>query len=167
MAAKRIVLCPMLAAADASARYRGWNGAEPAPAAVRASRDSLHLALAAGVPICMGGDVGVFAHGTNAREMTLMVGAGMTPAQVLLAATSSNARWMQIGDRLGAVKPGLLADLVARRWEGAKCPSLGQGPSTRSRPPAEGRCRQLRVETRPIGSIGAPPTRRGDFSFSA
>ena len=113
MAAKKIALCPTLAAADASARYRGWNGAEPAPAAVRAGRDSFRLALAAGVPICMGGDVGVFAHGTNAREMELMAAAGMTPAQVLLASTSGNARWMRMGDRLGAVKPGLLADLVA------------------------------------------------------
>ncbi len=113
MAAKKIALCPTLAAADASARYRGWPGAEPAPAAVKASRDSLRLALAAGVPICMGGDAGVFAHGTNAREMELMAAAGMTPAQVLLAATSGNARWMRMGDRLGAAKPGMLADLVA------------------------------------------------------
>ena len=113
MAAKKIALCPTLAAADASARYRGWNGAEPAPAAVKASRDSLRLALAAGVPICMGGDAGVFAHGTNAREMELMVAAGMTPTQVLLASTSGNARWMRLGDRLGAAKPGMLADLVA------------------------------------------------------
>ena len=113
MAAKKITLCPTLAAADASARYRGWNGAEPAPAAVQTSRDSLRLALAAGVPICMGGDVGVFAHGTNAREMELMAAAGMTPAQVLIAATSGNARWMRMGDHLGAVKSGLLADLIA------------------------------------------------------
>jgi imidazolonepropionase-like amidohydrolase len=61
----------------------------------------------------MGGDVGVFAHGTNAREMELMVAAGMTPAQVLLASTSGNAHWMRMGDHLGAVKPGLLADLIA------------------------------------------------------
>ncbi len=113
MAAKRIALCPTLAAADASARYRGWNGIEPAPAAVRLSRDALRMALSARVPICMGGDVGVYAHGTNAREMALMVAAGMTPAQVLIAATSGNARWMGLGDRLGAIRPGSLADLVA------------------------------------------------------
>jgi len=65
------------------------------------------------VPICMGGDVGVFAHGTNAREMELMAAAGMTPTQVLIASTSGNARWMRMSDHLGAVKPGLLADLIA------------------------------------------------------
>ena len=71
------------------------------------------MALKAGVPICMGGDVGVFAHGQNAREMELMAEAGMAPAQVLVAATWGNARWLHLSDRLGAVKPGLLADLVA------------------------------------------------------
>ncbi len=113
MAAKGIALCPTLAAADASARYRGWTGSEPAPAAVRAARDSFRLARAAGVPICMGGDVGVYAHGTNAREMVLMAAAGMPAAEVLIAATSGNARWLRVGDRLGTVKPGMIADLVA------------------------------------------------------
>ena len=113
MAAKRIALCPTLAAADAVARYRGWTGGDPVPAGVAEAHRGFALALKAGVPICMGGDVGVFAHGTNAREMELMAAAGMTPAQVLLASTSGNARWMRAGDRLGAVKPGLLADLIA------------------------------------------------------
>ncbi|MFD1789858.1 amidohydrolase family protein [Sphingomonas floccifaciens] len=113
MAAKRIALCPTLAAADASARYRGWAGGDPVPAGVRQSREGLRLALAAGVPICVGGDVGVYAHGDNAREMELLVAAGMSPSAVLLAATSGNARWMGQGARLGAIKPGLLADLVA------------------------------------------------------
>jgi imidazolonepropionase-like amidohydrolase len=113
MAAKKIALCPTLAAADASARYRGWTGAEPAPPAVQLSRDSVQRARKAGVPICMGGDVGVFAHGQNAREMMLLVAAGMTPADVLIAATSGNARWMGATDRVGAIRAGMLADLVA------------------------------------------------------
>ena len=89
---RSIALCPTLAAADAVARYRGWNGTEPAPAAVLDSRRSFRLAIAAGVPICMGGDVGVFAHGANAREMELMQAAGMTAAAVAVAATAGRPR---------------------------------------------------------------------------
>ncbi len=63
--------------------------------------------------MCMGGDVGVYAHGDNAREMELMAAYGMRPADVLIAATSGNARLFRLSDNLGAVKPGLLADLVA------------------------------------------------------
>jgi imidazolonepropionase-like amidohydrolase len=109
---KGIALCPTLAASDAVAHYRGWNGQEPAPESVLQNRRSFQMARAAGVPICMGGDVGVFAHGQNAREMELMQAAGMPAADVLIAATSGNARAFHIDDQLGAVKPGLLADLI-------------------------------------------------------
>ena len=104
--------CPTLAASDAIARYRGWNGAAPEPQAIRDKRASFAAALSAGVDICMGGDVGVYAHGDNAREMELMVGYGMPVAQVLIAATSGNARIFGLTDR-GALRPGLLADIVA------------------------------------------------------
>jgi imidazolonepropionase-like amidohydrolase len=113
MKERRVAFCPTLAARDAIARYRGWNGSEPAPAGVIESRKSFAAARAAGVTICMGGDVGVFAHGKNAREMELMAGAGMPAVDVLVAATSGNARIFRIEDRVGAVRPGLLADLVA------------------------------------------------------
>lgn len=113
MAAKGIALCPTLAASDATSRYRGWDGSEPAPAAVKLNRESFRIAMMAHVPICMGGDVGVFAHGQNARELELMVAAGMAPSQVLMAATSGNARWLRLSERLGAVRPGLFADLIA------------------------------------------------------
>jgi imidazolonepropionase-like amidohydrolase len=106
-------LCPTLAAADAVARYRGWNGAEPAPAAVLQSRAGFRAARAAGVTMCMGGDVGVVAHGDNAREMAVMVPSGMPPAEVLAAATSVNARLFGLADRIGTVRVGLLADLIA------------------------------------------------------
>ncbi len=108
-----IALCTTLAASDATARYRGWKGQEPAPASVQLNRDSFRMARAAGVPICMGGDVGVYAHGTNAREMVLMQAAGMPAGQVLISATSGNARIFRIDDKVGQVKVGLLADLVA------------------------------------------------------
>ena len=113
MAAKRIAYCPTLSAGESISRYRGWNGAEPAPAGVVESRAAFRLALAAGVPMCMGGDVGVFAHGQNALEMESMTAAGMTPAAVMIAATSGNAQAFRVADKVGAVKPGLYADLVA------------------------------------------------------
>ena len=105
-------LCPTLAATDAVARYRGWNGAAPEPESVRNSRASFAAARAAGVTLCMGGDVGVYAHGDNAREMELMAAYGMPAAEVLIAATSGNAHIFHLADR-GAIRPGLLADLVA------------------------------------------------------
>ena len=106
-------LCPTLGASEAYARYfQGWNGQEPAPESVQENRRSFQMAMKAGVPICMGGDVGVFAHGQNWLEMEAMQRAGMPAAQVMIAATSGNARIFHLGDR-GQVKPGLLADLVA------------------------------------------------------
>lgn len=113
MKARGVALCPTLAATDSISRYRGWNGAAPEPPAVIEKRRAFAAALAAGVTICMGGDVGVYAHGDNRREMTLMAEWGMAPPAVLAAATSVNARLFGIDDRLGAVKEGLIADLVA------------------------------------------------------
>jgi imidazolonepropionase-like amidohydrolase len=112
MKARGTAFCPTLAATDAISRYRGWNGADPEPQAVRDKRAMFAAALEAGVKMCMGGDVGVYAHGDNAREMELMAAWGMRPADVLVAATSGNAGIFGLADR-GAVKSGLLADLVA------------------------------------------------------
>lgn len=111
MKANGMTLCPTLAAADAVARYAGWNGQDPAPAGVAASRASFQLALKSGVAICAGGDVGVFQHGDNVRELELMVANGMTPAQAAVAVTATNARAFHLTDR-GRIAPGLLADLV-------------------------------------------------------
>jgi imidazolonepropionase-like amidohydrolase len=110
---KGIALCPTIAASEAYARYfQGWNGEEPAPESVQENRRSFAMAMKAGVPICMGGDVGVFAHGKNWLEMEAMQRAGMPAPQVMIAATTGNARIFHLADR-GQVKPGLLADLVA------------------------------------------------------
>ncbi|HSR41227.1 MAG TPA: amidohydrolase family protein, partial [Longimicrobiales bacterium] len=57
-------------------------------------------------------DVGVFPHGDNVRELELMVAYGMEPRAALEAATSGNARILELDDR-GRIAPGLLADLVA------------------------------------------------------
>jgi imidazolonepropionase-like amidohydrolase len=113
MAAKGIALCPTLGASEAYARYfQHWDGREPAPESVEENRRSFQLAMKAGVPICMGGDVGVFAHGENWVEMDAMQRAGMSAPQVLVSATSRNARILHLTDR-GEIRPGLLADLVA------------------------------------------------------
>ena len=114
MKEKNVALCPTLAAGDAIQQYRGWKkGIDGEPASIINKKKSFQLALRAGVKICMGGDVGVFAHGDNAREMELMVEYGMKPIDVLRSATSVNAAVFGYGDKIGRIKKDLLADLIA------------------------------------------------------
>lgn len=74
--------------------------------------ESMRRAVAAGVRIAMGTDSGVGAHGTNLEELPLMEAAGMTPAQVLVATTSSSAELLGLGGTHGKLAPGYRADLV-------------------------------------------------------
>ncbi|CAA9297759.1 MAG: hypothetical protein AVDCRST_MAG11-609, partial [uncultured Gemmatimonadaceae bacterium] len=114
MRERGVALCPTIAAGDAIQQYRGWKkGAAPEPPSIRAKRASVRAAIAAGVTICNGSDVGVFAHGDNVRELELLVDHGLTPLQAVRAATSVNARLLHLDDELGAVRAGLAADLVA------------------------------------------------------
>jgi imidazolonepropionase-like amidohydrolase len=110
----KVALCPTVAAGDAVEQYRGWKkGSGPEPARIAEKRASMKAARAAGVTFAMGGDVGVFTHGENAREMELLVREyGFTPLEVLRQATSGNAAIFHLADR-GNIRAGQLADLVA------------------------------------------------------
>ena len=114
MAERGVALCATLAATDAVQQYGGWKkGQALEPAAIVRKRASFKAALDAGVTIVNGSDVGVFAHGDNARELELLVDYGMRPLAALKAATSVAAHAMHADDRLGRIAPNLLADLVA------------------------------------------------------
>jgi imidazolonepropionase-like amidohydrolase len=114
MKSKNIAFCPTLAAGESIAQYSGWKkGADPAPDRIARKKKSFQQALDAGVTMLMGGDAGVFTHGTNAKEMELMVEYGMKPIAVLRSATTVNADAFGIGTQLGRIKTGYLADLIA------------------------------------------------------
>ncbi|MFN7985057.1 MAG: amidohydrolase family protein [Vicinamibacterales bacterium] len=114
MAERHVAFCPTLAAGDATAQYAGWKkGVDSEPERLTRKRASFKAALAAGVTILSGSDVGVFPHGDNARELELMVDYGMSRIAALQSATSVAARVLHLEETIGRVAPGLAADLIA------------------------------------------------------
>ena len=114
MAEHHVALCPTLAAGDANLQYAGWKkDTDPEPASITRTKAAFKAALAAGVTILSGSDVGVFTHGDNARELRLMVDYGMAPADALRSATSVGARVLHVDNQIGRLAPGLLADVIA------------------------------------------------------
>jgi imidazolonepropionase-like amidohydrolase len=108
-----VTYIPTISAVDVISQYRGWKkGVDPAPANVINKRNSFKEAIASGVSIGMGGDVGVYPHGENALEMELMVEYGMKPLDVLRAATTINAKAFRLDDRFGSLKSGMVADVA-------------------------------------------------------
>ncbi len=113
MKEKGVALCPTLAAGDAIEQYKGWDkNKDLETERITEKKKSFKLALESGVEIVFGGDVGVFPHGENYREMELMVAYGMQPIDVLKSATSINARVFHL-EKLGKLQKGNLADIIA------------------------------------------------------
>ena len=114
MKEKGVALCPTLSAGESILHYDGWKkGIDAEPQRVIDKKKSFQLALKSGVTICMGGDVGVFTHGDNAREMELMIEYGMKPVEVLRSSTSINADVFGYANKIGRIKKDLFADLIA------------------------------------------------------
>ena len=84
---------------------------------LEAHRESIANAHKAGVKIAMGTDAGVMPHGTNLRELGLMVDIGMDPMEVLQSTTKVAAECLGWDDRLGVLEPGKLADIVVTKTD--------------------------------------------------
>lgn len=102
----------------AIAEYFAINAGSPAAIARRMESLNFHAAefkkqLAAGVPMAVGSDVGPFPHGTQARELELMVKYGMTPAEVLRADLLNGAKVLGWEGQIGELKAGFYADVIA------------------------------------------------------
>ena len=100
------------------AEYFAQHAASPAQAEREQKMIDLHVEefhkqLAAGVPMAVGSDVGPFPHGTQGREFVLMVKNGMTPLAALQAGLLNGAKLLGWQDRIGALKPGYWADVIA------------------------------------------------------
>lgn len=118
MAEHGVALCPTLAAGDATTQYAGWKkGTDPEPANISRKRESFRAALAAGVTIASGSDVGVFTHGDNVRELELMAAYGMPALDVLRSATSIDARVLHMQNQIGRIEPNFLADVLVVRGD--------------------------------------------------
>jgi imidazolonepropionase-like amidohydrolase len=114
MAERGVALCPTIAAYEAIISYgSGGLGGEPFTPAAEAKFASMRAAIASGVTIVNGSDVGVFEHGDNARELEALVRYGLSPRQALEAATSVAAEILDLQDEIGTIAPGMIADLVA------------------------------------------------------
>ena len=114
MKEKNVAFCPTISAEIAVASYKAAEkGIALDSTGIYQKKKSFGMAIKAGVTICMGGDVGVFTHGDNAREMEWMVNFGMSPLAVLQSATSVNADAFGYSGKIGRLKKGLQADIIA------------------------------------------------------
>ena len=115
MVAKGTYLCPTLTVTEYVAPGRAAAGAPIWVKMLDYHRDSFRRAVKKGVKIALGTDAGGFAWDeiNEAKEFDYMVRYGMTPMQSILAGTRVAAELLDMGDRIGTVEAGKLADLVA------------------------------------------------------
>jgi imidazolonepropionase-like amidohydrolase len=114
MKEKQIFAVPTFAIAE----YFADHASTPARAEAERAQQAYHAAefkkqLAAGVPMAIGSDVGPFPHGTQARELELMVQYGMKPAAVLQADLLNGAKLLGWAGQIGELKAGYYADVIA------------------------------------------------------
>jgi imidazolonepropionase-like amidohydrolase len=76
-------------------------------------RESFSRAVKAGVNMVFGTDAAIYPHGDNAKQFSRMVEFGMTPLQALQSATINSAKLLKVDDKLGQIKNGFLADIIA------------------------------------------------------
>jgi imidazolonepropionase-like amidohydrolase len=113
-------LVPTLMAGEAVERLARQDRLPPAIAAKALAiaprmRESFRRAVNGGVKIALGTDAGVFPHGTNGHEFTLMTQFGMSPLQAIVAGTSTAAALLGLEQEIGVIAAGRRADLVAVR----------------------------------------------------
>ncbi|TNF71005.1 MAG: amidohydrolase family protein [Bacteroidetes bacterium] len=114
-----VYMVPTISAGKEAARNAEKPGYFPAVVAQKAReigpqiQNTFSRAYKKGVPIAFGTDAGVFPHGTNAQEFGYMVEGGMPAGEALRAATITNANLLGMGGKLGQLKPGYIADIIA------------------------------------------------------
>jgi len=119
MKEKKAYLVPTISAGKFVAENAKNPGAYPeiiVPKAIAIGaqiQDTFKRAYEFGVPIAFGTDAGVFPHGQNAGEFIYMNEAGMPITEALQLATFRNAEILDQSDRLGQLKKGFMADIVA------------------------------------------------------
>jgi imidazolonepropionase-like amidohydrolase len=112
MVEKGVYWCPTLSVYMPETNLPGAEG-EFSQRIVASHKRAFQMAMKAGVKIVFGTDIGAFPHGTGAREFAYMVDYGMSPLEAIRSATTRAAELIRMEDRVGAIRTGAYADLVA------------------------------------------------------